>query len=269
MPASNANTLLPYKAVKAPLPVTLLLGISSLVLVFVTYRSTFDPKTGKPVCERRVLNTYLYVFTMIAMLGFFTAAFLPLIAAPKNQSLGLLVTLILIELAAFLFVVFLNAKYVLWKHLFLALWIVLGGYFYALLVTYTESSILLYALLITFFLFGIMTWFAYQYESVLLDKHRTILYILIIIGLVTYILSSFFLSPQSTFLYVLAIVLVVLITASIAYKAKALKNKECDPVANPPDYPRDSLSILVDLRVIFDLLIQIFQRNGRGSRRLR
>lgn len=248
------------QAIPNTLPYLGVFGIASLVLLLLTYRSAFDPKTQKPICNRRVLNTYLYVFSMIAVLALSTMAFLPLTEVPP--SLVLFILLAIVEFAAFVGILLVDARHVFIKNVLLLVWTILAGYFYSLLVNYTDSSILIFALVAVLLIFVVLTWFAYQFEELLLKSHERILNYLILGAVIVYIVTSLFMPFNSTFMFLLSGFLVVLITASVAFKAKEIKNKECSEVA-PPDYPRDAATILIDLRVLFNLITSMVRSRRR------
>lgn len=235
------------------------LAVLSLVLAILTYRSAF--KEGKPVCDRRVLNTYLYVFTMISMLFLFSVLFLPWVPV----SFFALLALVVLEIASFLAILFLDGKLVLAKHIALAVWILTSGYLYALLVKYTNSNVLLYAIGAVLAIFVLLTAIAYRFEDWLLESHKRILYTITLVALIAYIIMIFVLPPRSHWLTLIAGALVLLITASVAYKAKDIKNKECNSTALP-DYPKDAASILIDLRVLFNLIVQLLAGRRRRLR---
>lgn len=260
MPSNASNVGFAKQAIPNTLPYLGVFGIASLVLIVLTYRSAFDPKTQKPTCDRRVLNTYLYVFSMIAVLALSTMAFLPLTEVPP--SLALFFVLAIVEFAIFLGILLVNRRNVLVKNILLLVWTILAGYFYSLLVNYTDSSILVFALVAVLLIFAGLTWFAYQYEELLLKSHERILNYLILGAVVVYIVTSFFMPFNSTFMFLLSGFLVVLITASVAFKAKEIKNKECSELA-PPDYPRDAATILIDLRVLFNLITNMTRSRRR------
>jgi FtsH-binding integral membrane protein len=172
---------------------------------------------------------------------------------------------VVVDLVAVLLVLLLPARQVAAKHAALAALLLASGYLYALLVAYTQASVLRTALLVTLALFGLLTLFAYRFEHLLLASHGRVLSFAVVAAIVLYLLASVFAPPGSTLVLALAGIVVVLVTASMAYRAKEIKQKECAPETAPPDYPRDALGILIDLRVVFNLLTQLLG----GRRRVR
>jgi FtsH-binding integral membrane protein len=248
---------------KSPAALVLTLAVAALALAFATARSSFGPD-GKPTCDRRVLNTYLYVLTSATTLALLAFALLPLVA---TASWGWFLAAAAVDLVAALLVLLLPARQVALKHAALGVLLLASGFLYAGLVAVTAAPVLLTALLVTLLLFGLLTFVAYRFEHLLLASHGRVLSYAVIAAVLLYIVASFFAPPDSGIMLWIAGAVVVLVTASMAYRAKEIKQKECAPETAPPDYPRDALGVLIDLRVVFNLLTQILSgRRGRGIR---
>ena len=230
---------------------------SLLVLVIVLFSIALNSfEKGKFTCNRYILNTYLYV-----ILTFNIIAILCLSLEHNNVkikfNLWQLIGLFLITMGIIVSLAFVDAKYIVGKHL---LWLVLilglGLIFYPMYNSFTDKSVVLSAMLTTIMLTVGLSVVAYLKPELISFSLGPIL-LMLLIGVIIMELSMLviyrnnYAKIKNIFRYSSYFV-IFLFMGFILYDTKMLqiRAKECVKA----DYINESLHLFLDM---FNILVRI------------
>lgn len=240
--------------------------ITGLVLTLITYTSSF--KDGRPTCDRKIVNTYLHLATLVVYVASLTLLFAPLatktMAKQPMVFFGITIAAAIAEFIALLVAYKANPRNLALKYGALAVFATMAGFLMSLFVLFVPADILVKALAATAVIMLLMTGVAYKYDH-LLDRIDRTKIMWVLIGLMVASVAMAFFVPVTSYAWdvLLGIGCLVFILL-VALKTKDIKDMPCSE-ETPPDYVRYSMSIFISLRGVFENIAALLTR-GRARR---
>jgi FtsH-binding integral membrane protein len=246
---------------------------AALIMTAITYRSAYDPIKKQLTCDRKILNTYLHLATMmLVMVGVAALSAKPMDWVYSTLSIwaifALNVALLIASIVLLVILTRTDPKEIRKKYSLLAAWLLVSGILFAHVFIVFPPDVLSIALAATLGFLLLLTLFAFAFPHLLLKAHNRVLNTIIIGALLVSIVLLFVVPRNSLAFIGIFCVLGVLMVASLAYDTKDIMDMPCSET-HPPAYVDQSVTMLVNLRLLFQSILNILsgRRSGRGSRR--
>jgi FtsH-binding integral membrane protein len=228
------------------------LGVA-VILMFTLMKTAFK-KNYQFTCSKYILNTYLYI-----VLSFIIIALALLTAEHNNVEfrIGLLEFIggFLITIGLLIFLLRINPKKIVLKHILWLLFILMiGAMFYPLYKNIYNNKTIIMAMITTITLVIVLSAFAYIRPDLISLSLGPVLLLLLVTAIVMEILSLIFLrkyrmDPTSKLYKGITYFIIILFMVYILYDTKMLqiRAKECVSA----DYINESLNLFLDILNIF------------------
>lgn len=230
-----------------------ILPVAVITALVITYSSAWKGIT--PICDRYVLNVYLYLITLLLLLNWFIMIIIKNGYVKKiKPDIGMIIIFSILYIGTFFGAIFIPKEWVFVKHLLALLYISLSSLVLAIIYEFYGIKSVVEAFIIVTVMFVILTIFAWKFQEYLTDKISwTFLILFILIIIVELIMDMYY--PSSVLTKIVILVVVGLLCYLILIKTK--KMIENSKTCVLPDYIKESLGFLIDIENIFIRILEL------------
>lgn len=233
-------------------------------MAIATYASAF--RDGKPVCDRYVLNTYMYAVTYMFMLTWFTAWVMQHPKLLEKIDLIKLIAIFVVYIAAYLAVMFIPKDQALLKHMASVLYIAVSGVLLASVFMYFKSRSVMTAVLMSVVLFVALTLFVFRFPDKISSHVSWVFFMVFIIMIIAeFIVGMFYPSTMLEKGIILAVLMLICYLVLVKTK-RIIEHDESCVKDKGPDYPKESIGLVLSFQNILLRLLAIFGKRKVGMR---
>lgn len=229
----------------------------TLCVIFIILISNYAFKNGTPTCKNYLSNTYLYLAFALSILGLVSGSL------PKTGKVatiiqnGFFVWFVLL-IGLVIWFSFIPSKNILGTHfLWLAL-ILLFAFIISPLIGISSGDTILQAIMITIFIFLAMTIVAVMFEDKLrghlsLIGTSLIITLLAVIVFELFAIFTGFYKKNENIRRIVSYFVIFIFSIFLIYDTVSIRKRagECSEKFNPPNYPRESFNLFLDIINIF------------------
>ena len=233
--------------------------IPTIVFAIVTYVSAF--KDGKPICDRYILNTYLYVLTYLFLMTYFVMLISQYPKLFKKVNLLHIIGVGLVNIGLLLAIYMLSPENYILKHFISVFFIAFSSFLLSFIFMYFDSKSILTAMVLSITLFVILTILAFKFQNLISSKISLVFLIVFILVVIAETIIGIF-YPSSIFEKIIITVVLMFIGYLVLVKTKRMiENKEKCVM---PDYVKGSIGFIMDIQSILVRILEL-----KGSKRIR
>lgn len=239
--------------------------IPLIIMLIITYLSAFD-KHGKPVCDRYMLNSYLYAVTYLVMMAWFISLIILNNYGIENMNLFVVIGLAILCVALVFIIYSIPKEMVLLKHALSVLFIGLSALFLSVLFQVFEIKSILFFIVMTILLFIILTGITWKYQDMISSRISFTLLIVFIILLVIELLIGIFF-PGTIFEKAIILIVLIFICYLLLVKTKKMIEDSRTCIADKgPDYVNNGVSLVISFENILIRLLELFGKKKKFGR---
>jgi len=214
-------------------------------------------KNGKAVCESYIMNSYLYIALGVCIIGYSSFLLIDTDIISKTKGTGIILMSMVLSFVFLIGLLVTLNKNVIQSHIFWLLLIITFGIILTPSIINTTNPLIADALLITAIIFFSMSIIGYVgYDKII--NHVGIFGVFLFVCLLAIILYELFYIffqksyPKKKRRHVAYLVILVF-ALFIIYDTVLLQKRAmiCSDTNNPANYPKESVSIILDLINIF------------------
>ena len=238
-----------------------LLLVVPVLLALVLYNTAF--KNGKPICDNYILNVYIYAVFYLSLLGYFITLLMKMNVKWTRLSLGMYILLLIINIGAYLGILFVSKNQVLLKHLLSLLYILSGSVFLVILFAFFFPESIILSIGLTILLFTILTLFVWKYQDLISSRISIpLVVVFIILAIAEFVIQIMF--PGSMLEKAIILIMLMVICYFLLVKTKRMIENEKTCVKDEgPDYVRESIGLVLTIENILARILSLFGRKRR------
>lgn len=236
--------------------------IPLIIMLIITYISAFD-KQGKPVCDRYMLNSYLYTVTYLVMMAWFISLIILNNYAIENMNIYVLIGLAILSIALVFILYSIPKEMVLLKHSLSVLFIGLSALFLSVLFQIFEIKSILFFIVMTIILLIILTGITWKYQDLISSKIPLVIFIVFIILFIIELLIGLFF-PGSILEKAIILIVLIFICYLLLVKTKKMIEDSRTCIADKgPDYVNNGIGLVISFDNILIRLLELFGKKKK------
>ena len=240
--------------------------IPLIIMLIITYLSAFD-KHGKPVCDRYILNSYLYAVTYLVMMAWFISLVILYDYSIENMNLFVIIGLAILAIVLVFIIYSIPKEMVLLKHSLSVLFIGISALFLSFIFKMFEIKSIIFFIVMTIILFIILTGITWKYQDMISSRISFTLLIVFIILLVIELLIGIFFPGTIFEKAIILIVLIVLCYLLLVKTKKMIEDSRTCIADKGPDYVNNGVSLVISFESILIRLLELFGKKKKIGRR--
>lgn len=240
--------------------------IPLILMLIVTYISAFD-EHGQPVCDRYLLNSYLYAITYLFMMAWFVSLLVVNDFNILNVNLFLLLGLAIFFIALVFIIHSIPKEMILLKHFVSVVLIGLLAILSSFLLQLFDIKSIVFFIVMTIILFVILAEIAWQYQDMISSKLSFLMLIIFFILLIFELIIGVFF-PGSMLEKAIVLIVLMFLSYILLLKTKRMIEDSKTCVADSgPDYVDNGIGLVISFYNILIRLLELFGKKKSFGRR--